>query len=100
MHIFEGNARVIELVLLNIILRGGAANIMRRADRLQDLNQPVGFLSCDALDFGGADETRVAIPQLTRQGNRELDREIDEEFIAALIKRFEQRTIALEVRSS
>jgi hypothetical protein len=73
---------------------------MRRANRLQDLNETVGLVALNPCDLRGTPETRLSITQLTRDGNREINREVYQELVAALIESLEQRQVTREVRRS
>src|SRR5215207_150321 len=98
LDIFQCDPGTLEHFTFDVLLRGRTADIVRRADSLENLNEPVRFLSIDSCDLGGTQETRMRIPQFPRKRNGKFNGEIGQEFIAAPVKRIEQQPVSVEVR--
>ena len=95
-HIFQADPGGIELILLNIIARRRPAEIVAGANAGQDLDEAGGLLTVYAFQAGGAHEASVCNPKFAGQGDGQIDGEICQEDILALIKGLNQRGVLLK----
>ncbi len=96
-HVFQCDPGGSKFIVLDVIPGGWSADIVVCAHLRQDLHEPVGFLP-GRFHLRRAHEACMLDAQFACQGNRQVDREIRQEDILALVEGFEQWGIGPEKR--